>query len=119
LTPAEAADLPDWLWDELGTALPAERDALARAWLAPAPLDLRINPLKTSRDAALAALAADGIPASPMQYSPGGLRDAGKPSLQRHLLLTSGAIEVQDESSQLVCFLVAPKRAEMIVDFCA
>jgi len=119
LTPAEAADLPDWLWDELGTALPAERDALARAWLAPAPLDLRINPLKTTRDAALAALAADGIQASPMQYSPVGMRVTGKPALQRHALLSSGEIEVQDESSQLVCFLVAPKRAEMIVDFCA
>jgi 16S rRNA (cytosine967-C5)-methyltransferase len=119
LTPAEAADLPDWLWDALGTALPAERDALARAWLAPAPLDLRVNPLKMTRDAALAALAADGIQASPTPYSPVGMRVAGKPALQRHPLFTGGAIEVQDESSQLVCFLLAPKRAEMIVDFCA
>jgi 16S rRNA (cytosine967-C5)-methyltransferase len=119
LTPAEAADLPDWLWDALGTALPAERHALARAWLAPAPLDLRVNPLKTTRDAALAALAADGIPASPTAYSPVGMRVAGKPALQRHVLFTTGAIEVQDEGSQLLCFLMAPKRGEMIVDFCA
>ena len=119
LTPAEAADLPDWLWDALGTALPAERDALAQAWLAPAPLDLRVNPLKTTREVALATLAADGIPAAPTPYSPLGMRAAGKPALQRHPLFTGGAIEVQDESSQLVCFLVAPKRAEMVVDFCA
>ena len=34
-------------------------------------------------------------------------------------MYTSGAIEVQDEGSQLLCFLVAPKRTEMVVDFCA
>jgi 16S rRNA (cytosine967-C5)-methyltransferase len=119
LSPAEAADLPDWLWVALGEALPAEREALARAWLAPAPLDLRINPLKTTRDAALAGLAADGIRAAPTPYSPVGLRAAGKPALQRHPLFTSGAIEIQDEGSQLLCFLVAPKRSEMVVDFCA
>ena len=47
------------------------------------------------------------------------MRVTGKPMLQRHPLFTSGAIEVQDEGSQLLCFLVAPKRGEMIVDFCA
>jgi 16S rRNA (cytosine967-C5)-methyltransferase len=119
LSPAEAADLPDWLWAELGEALPTERDALARAWLAPAPLDLRINPFKTTREAALMALAADGIGAVATPYSPVGLRAAGKPVLQTHPLFTSGAIEIQDEGSQLLCFLVAPKRAEMVVDFCA
>src|SRR5207249_1650354 len=79
----------------------------------------RVNPLKTSRDAARAALAADGIDASPTPYSPLGLRVASKPSLKRHRLFLEGAIEVQDEGSQLLCFLVAPKRSEMIVDFCA
>ncbi len=119
LSPAEAADLPDWLWAELGAALPTERAALARAWLGPAPLDLRINPLKTTREAALTALAADGIGAAATPYSPVGLRAAGKPVVQRHPLFTSGAIEIQDEGSQLLCFLVAPKRSEMVVDFCA
>ena len=119
LSPAEAADLPDWLWVLLGETLPAERAALARSWLAPAALDLRVNPLKTTRDAALAALAADGIHAAPTPYSPVGLRVAGKPVLQRHPLFTSGAIEIQDEGSQLLCFLLAPKRSEMVVDFCA
>ena len=119
LSRAEAADLPDWLWAALGEALPAERDALARSWLAPALLDLRINPLKTNREAAQAALSADGIRTVPTPYSPLGLRAVGKPALQRHALFTSGAIEVQDEGSQLLCFLVAPKRSEMVVDFCA
>lgn len=116
---AEAFDLPDWLWDALGEALPEEREALARALLKPAPLDLRVNPLKTTRDAVQAALASAGIAAAPTPYSPLGLRVQGKPALQHHPLFQSGAIEVQDESSQLVGYLVAPKRSDMVVDFCA
>jgi len=120
LLPAVAADLPDWLWERLGTAYgDVERAALAHAWLSAAPLDLRVNTLKTTRDEARAALAASGIAAEPTPYSPLGLRVAGRPALARHPLFTAGAIEVQDEGSQLVGFLVAPKRTDMVVDFCA
>jgi 16S rRNA (cytosine967-C5)-methyltransferase len=120
LPDAIAADLPDWLWERLGTVYgEEERKALAQAWLSAAPLDLRINPLKTTRDEARAALAASGIAALPTPYSPLGLRVAGRPSLARHPLFASGALEVQDEGSQLISFLVAPKRTDMVVDFCA
>jgi len=105
-----AADLPDWLWERLGSVYgDEERKALAQSWLAAAPLDLRVNPLKTTRDEARAALAASGIVAHPTPYSPLGLRVAGRPSLARHPLFAGGALEVQDEGSQLVSFLVAPK----------
>ncbi len=120
LAPAVAADLPDWLWDRLGAAHgDTAREALARAWLAAAPLDLRINPLKTTREDARRALDASGIAAVPTPYSPLGLRVRGRPALGAHPLLTAGAIEVQDEGSQLVGYLVAPKRSDMVVDFCA
>ena len=118
LPAAVAADLPDWLWQRLGTAYgDAERAALAYAWLASAPLDLRINPLKITRDEARAGLQASGIDAQPTPYSPLGLRIAGRPSLARHPLFVAGALEVQDEGSQLIGYLVAPKRSEMVVDF--
>ncbi len=65
------------------------------------------------------ALAASGVDAVPTPYSPLGLRVAGRPQLGRHALVTSGALEVQDEGSQLVGYLVAPRRGEMVVDFCA
>ena len=120
LPPAVAADLPDWLWDRLGAAIgDAERTALAQGMLAAAPLDLRVNPLKTTRDAARAALAASGIDARPTAYSPLGLRVAGRPAINEHPLYRDGAIEVQDEGSQLVGLLLAPKRTDMVVDFCA
>ncbi len=120
LAPAVAADLPDWLWTKLGNAYgEEERTALARALLAAAPLDLRVNPMKTTRDAARAALASSRIEADATPYSPLGLRIAGRPALSQHPLVQSGAVEVQDESSQLVGYLVAPRRSDMVVDFCA
>jgi 16S rRNA (cytosine967-C5)-methyltransferase len=113
-------DLPDWV---VAHALPVLGEAglrgLARALAQPAPLDLRVNLAATSRDEAAAALAADGIAADPTPYSPAGLRVAGKPALSRHRLFTAGAIEVQDEGSQLLCYLLGPRRGEMVVDFCA
>ena len=120
LTPAEAAELPDWLWTRLSEVFAADDlDALARAWLTPAPLDLRVNTMFGTRDTTWAALAASGISAEATPYSPLGLRVAGRPALQNHPLFKSGAIEVQDEGSQLVGYLVAPKRTDMVVDFCA
>jgi 16S rRNA (cytosine967-C5)-methyltransferase len=120
LDAAVSADLPDWLFERLGVVYgEAGRESLARAWLAVAPLDLRVNPLKTTREAAQRELAASGITATPTPYSPLGLRIRGRPALGAHPLFTSGAIEVQDEGSQLLGHLVAPKRSEMVVDFCA
>jgi 16S rRNA (cytosine967-C5)-methyltransferase len=120
LPPAVAADLPDWLWARLGEALgDTERAALARAWQAPAPLDLRVNSIRMTRDAARAALAASGIDAAPMPYSPLGLRIAARTALAQHPLFIDGSLEIQDEGSQLVGFLVAPRRTDMVADFCA
>jgi len=120
LSPAEAAELPEWLWEKLSASLPGgERDALTRAWLTTAPLDLRVNTIKITREQAQGALEASGIESEPTPYSPLGLRVAGKPALQSHPLFTSGAIEVQDEGSQLLGLLVAPRRSDMVADFCA
>lgn len=120
LAPAIAADLPDWLWERLGTVYGDERrDALARALLVPAPFDLRVNVLKAARNEALAALTAEGLAVEPTRYAPLGLRVHGRPLLTKHPWLADGRLEVQDEGSQLIAHLVAPKRNDMVVDFCA
>ncbi len=120
LTLAEQLDFPDWLVERLAAAHDAEELlALARALNTPAPLDLRVNTLKAERDAVIARLAADGIVAVPCPYSPLGLRLKTKPYLQKHPAYLDGSIEVQDEGSQLLGYLLAPKRSEMVVDFCA
>ncbi len=113
-------NLPDWLAGALREQLGApEFDALAPALLQPAPLDLRINTLKTRREAVRDALAAAGIDAEPTRWSPWGLRLAGKPALNRLGSFERGEFEVQDEGSQLLVLLTDPKRGEMVVDFCA
>jgi 16S rRNA (cytosine967-C5)-methyltransferase len=120
LDAATLAELPDWLWDRLGAAYgEVGRGEVARALLAPATLDLRVNLLRATRDAVRARLAADGIVAVPTPWSPLGLRVQGRPSLARHPLLEDGSVEIQDEGSQLVGLLVAPRRSDMVVDFCA
>ncbi|MDP1957568.1 MAG: class I SAM-dependent methyltransferase, partial [Rhodocyclaceae bacterium] len=120
LTLAEQADFPDWLVERLSALMPeAELLALARALNQPAPLDLRVNLLKDTRPVVLAQLEKHGLKASPCPLAPEGVRLAGRPALSQYPLFLSGAIEVQDEGSQLLGHLLAPKRGEMVVDFCA
>jgi 16S rRNA (cytosine967-C5)-methyltransferase len=120
LSLAEQADLPDWVVARLEPALGAERLlALARALNAPAPLDLRANLLKATRDEVITRLAADRIAAEPCRFAPQGLRLKGHPALQKHPAFLDGSFEVQDEGSQLLAHLVQPRRGELVVDFCA
>ena len=120
LPPAIRLSLPDWLYERLAAQRNgAELQALAQALLRPAPLDLRVNTMLAKRDEVLAAFELDGIGAVATRYSPVGVRLQGKPALQRHRLFIEGKVEVQDEASQLLAYLVAPRRREMVVDFCA
>jgi len=117
---AEATDLPEWLAERLlAFRSPEEVVALAQSLNRPAPLDLRVNPAKLDRDALVDKLRADGVACAPGRYSPLAVRLEGKPALQKHPLFLDGSFEVQDEGSQLLGFLVQPKRGEMVVDFCA
>lgn len=117
LPPAVRADLPDWLWDRMVAEYGDEAPRIAQGFLNPAPLDLRVNLARIDRAAAQQALAElDPVATS---YSPAGLRLAGRPAINRHELFTQGLIEVQDEGSQLLAWLLAPRRGEMIGDYCA
>lgn len=114
------ASMPDWLDERLGKLDDAE--ALMAALNRPAALDLRVNPLKIEREAALASLA-EGPGArydpQPMPHSPWGIRVTGHPPVHRWPLFENGSLEVQDEGSQLLALLVGPRRGEMVIDFCA
>jgi len=117
LPAAVQADLPDWLWERLESAYGGQEGAvIAQALLGAAPLDLRVNLDKLTREEALAQLSLEG---SATPFSPAGIRLKGKPAINRHPLFLDGAVEVQDEGSQLLAYLVAPRRGEMVADFCA
>ena len=120
LPAAVRADLPDWLWERLAQQHGHDEALrMAQGLLNPAPLDLRVNLARIERSAAHARLAADGLASDPTRYSPAGLRLAGKPAINRHPLFAEGLVEVQDEGSQLLAWLLAPRRGEMIADYCA
>ncbi|MCZ4303683.1 RsmB/NOP family class I SAM-dependent RNA methyltransferase [Zoogloeaceae bacterium G21618-S1] len=119
LSPAERADLPDWLMARWPWPAGEVASAVAEAFNQPAPLDLRVNIVKAKRDAVQAALAAAGIETVAGRWAPHALRVIGKPALQRHPLMVDGSIEVQDEGSQLLGQLLGARRGEQVVDFCA
>ncbi|MGZ5237341.1 MAG: RsmB/NOP family class I SAM-dependent RNA methyltransferase [Caldimonas sp.] len=112
-------NLPEWLAARMQRQLGDEFWPWVESVAGPAPLDLRVNVAKASRDEALARLRAAGIAAEPTPYSPVGLRVAGKPALQKLDVFSDGWIEVQDEGSQLLALLTGARRGEMVVDFCA
>ena len=113
-------DLPDWLFERLQAQMSeADLIALARALQQPAPLDLRVNTLRATREEVIAKLGADKIVGVATPYSPLGVRLEGKPALSKNRLFVGGKIEVQDEGSQLLGFLVSPTRHDSVVDFCA
>ncbi|MFN9031203.1 MAG: RsmB/NOP family class I SAM-dependent RNA methyltransferase [Betaproteobacteria bacterium] len=120
---AVRGEVPLWLFTRL-TAQYHDAEPLLAIMAEPAPLDLRVNTLKAERDAVLAQLRAASREHAPLdaaatRYSPEGIRLIDKPPLTRWPLYQSGQVEVQDEGSQLIARLVAPRRGEMVVDFCA
>jgi 16S rRNA (cytosine967-C5)-methyltransferase len=120
LPAALQANLPQWLYDRLLERFGEEEtQRLAQTLNTPAPLDLRVNSIKASREQVIAELAEAPIRAEPTPYAPLALRVMKKPALQNLPLFKSGAIEVQDEGSQVLAQLLGARRGEMVVAFCA
>ena len=112
-------NLPDWLVRPLKAQLGDEFEALALSLQQSGTLDLRVNDLNEKRGEVQKELTAAGIVCEPTPYSPWGLRLQGKPSLAKVKAFERGAVEVQDEGSQLLALLLDAHRGEMVVDFCA
>ena len=112
-------NLPEWLVQPLKEQLGAGFWPLVESLNQGAGLDLRVNTQMAKREAIQKELQQAGIKAVPTPYSPWGLRIEGKPALNKLDAFTRGAIEVQDEGSQLLALLLEARRGEMVVDFCA
>ncbi|WP_311223762.1 MULTISPECIES: RsmB/NOP family class I SAM-dependent RNA methyltransferase [unclassified Acidovorax] len=112
-------NLPEWLVPPLKEQLGNGFWALAESLQQSAPLDLRVNALSDKRAEVQKELSQAGIKAVATPYSPWCLRVDGKPALTKLPAFVRGAIEVQDEGSQLLALLLDAKRGEMVVDFCA
>ncbi|MGE3624431.1 MAG: RsmB/NOP family class I SAM-dependent RNA methyltransferase [Bdellovibrionales bacterium] len=112
-------ECPEWaaplLKARFGTDFMREMEALLKQ----APLDLRVNPLKATREGILAELKKAGYKAEPCRLSAFGIRLAERVSLADLPMLKNGQVEIQDEGSQLVAQLVEAKPGMRVVDFCA
>ncbi|HYM47250.1 MAG TPA: RsmB/NOP family class I SAM-dependent RNA methyltransferase [Burkholderiaceae bacterium] len=112
------AELPHWLFVEIEQQY-QDAEPLISALKESAPLDLRVNSIKASREDVLEELAAHHVGALPGRYSPDAIRLSSKPALTQWPAYREGRIEVQDEGSQLIARLLQPRRGQMVVDFCA
>ena len=109
---AAASLLPAWIEKELSPLVsPDEWPAL----LERAPLDLRVNVARTSREAMLSAF--EGAAETPI--SPWGIRMPADSRVEQHPAYLDGLVEVQDEGSQLIALACAPQAGLRIVDLCA
>ena len=114
------SELPEWVVEKMQKFM-SDKDILTfgLSLQQPASLDLRVNTLITNRNEVLARLSKDGIEAQITPYSPIGIRLVRKSTINQHDLFLAGKIEIQDEGSQLLGYLLGPKRGDIVVDFCA
>lgn len=118
-----AADVPDWLWPSMAAVFGDNAVSEGQALATRAPVDLRVNTLKATREEVIAALAAHGP--EPTVFAPHGLRIAAPEGARRQANVETeaahgrGWFEVQDEGSQVAALLTAARPGERVLDLCA
>jgi 16S rRNA (cytosine967-C5)-methyltransferase len=120
--PHVLGDYPEWLDPYLARVFGDDRAEEGAALAQRAPLDLRVNTLKASRDEAARSLA--DLAPEPTRWSPHGLRiklkaEAKSPAVHAEFAYLKGMVEIQDEGSQLAALLANAKPGEQVVDLCA
>lgn len=120
---AVAVDVPDWVAAAFEENFDDEWQAEAAALATRAPLDLRVNTLKSDREKVLRQLARYSATATPI--SPVGVRLPARAGWERAVNITReelyqrGHVEVQDEASQAAALLVFAQEGEQVLDMCA
>lgn len=117
--PAVAGECPDWLYPSFERVFGAATQAELAALNAEAPVDLRVNRLKTDRAGARKALSKKGITAEATPLSPEGLRLTDRVQLGGLKAFTDGLFEVQDEASQIAAAMVEAAPGVSVCDLCA
>jgi len=111
---------PTWLMQRLSDQLGADEAAhLAGSMNQRAPLTIRANTARTTREALAARLADEGVQARATVLAPAGLVLETRVNAFGLSAFRDGLFEVMDEGSQLVAEVVAPPPAGKVVDACA
>jgi 16S rRNA (cytosine967-C5)-methyltransferase len=126
LAPAEPpslalrASLSDWLAGHFAREWGSEAGDFCAHLNVPGPITLRVNTLRTSREALAQRLRSEGVETRPGIWSPLALRIEGpRPNLYGLSALQEGLFEVQDEGSQLLGLLLEARPGETVLDLCA
>ncbi len=85
----------------------------------PAPLVVRTNSLRTTRNGLKAAFASQGVETRETRYAPAGIEILASPGLRSVPAYDRGWFIVQDEAAQLISFLLSPLPGETVLDACA
>lgn len=121
----EVLSMPEWIYnllvEEYGSQ---EAIEILTAMLEKPYLDARINLLKTDDREKIISQIEKNNPGLKnklkiMKYSPLGIRFPRGYPLQNQDEFKQGLLEVQDEGSQLLCYLLDVKPKQMVADFCA
>lgn len=118
-----AGDYPDWLEPHLARALGADQAVEMRALSERAPVDLRVNTLKTDVERCAKALAL--IDAAPAGVLPTAFRIPAPaaadrtPSVEAVPAFSKGWFEVQDLGSQIAAAVAGEVKGKQVLDFCA
>lgn len=120
--PWVAGDYPEWLDPHFAATFGDGRAEEGVALASRAPLDLRVNTLKATREEAAEALAE--LAPTPTRWSPHGLRialaaDARSPAIHAEPAFLKGLVEIQDEGSQLAALMADAKPGQQVIDLCA
>jgi len=119
LSPWVEGEFPEWLYPFLKRRFGEKLKQEIQAFLSQAPLDLRVNTLKATREEALATLTKTGLSVKPMPLSPWGLRCEERENITQTKAFQDGLIEVQDEGSQLIVNVMDVQPGQAILDLCA
>lgn len=112
--------LPTWMWRRLRDGVgPEVASATAEALLNRAPVCLRVDESRMSREALLERLANEQVPAHPTAFSPWGVVLEQRVDIRSWPELLDARVDVQDEGSQLVVAALAAQPGETILDACA
>lgn len=116
---ALAASLPDWLAERFVADWGAEAEALALALNQRAPMTVRANLLVTTRDELAAELSRAKLTTTPGRWSDTALHIDSRTNLFGLEAFKRGAMEAQDEGSQLLADLVPATGKPLVIDLCA
>lgn len=115
----ERTECPEWAFESLQRGFGERFEVEMKAMSAPAPMDIRVNTIKAKREDVFEQLKKDGMDVQLGKHSPYAIRVFGRPQVAQHPLFLAGAIEIQDEGSQMVAVVADAKPGEQVVDFCA